>query len=204
MLDLGLFDFGQRKSFGLCGWGPEGWGPGGFGAAGASHDCTFQGPGASNKHHQNSTKGPPREREESMKIVAGEGKRRAKFCAPTLQGPPPPFGPPPPPSGPPTLRGPTFFQVWAPTPRGPTRKVHRMFSGLSRIKADWPKSNWPNSNWLTSEKHVGLSRIGLSRARPRRHPGDTPETPGRPPGDPRETSDGGSGEIERGFKRGGV
>ena len=33
----------------------------------------FQGPGLQ-KHHQNSTKGPPRE-EERMKIVAGEGNR---------------------------------------------------------------------------------------------------------------------------------
>ena len=52
----------------------------------ASHDspkaltCTFQDPGASN-----TTKIPrkdPQEREERMKIVAGEGKKRAKFCSP--------------------------------------------------------------------------------------------------------------------------
>ena len=55
------------------------------GAAGVPHDspraqtCTFQGPGLQ-KHQQNSTKGP-QERERRMKIVAGGGKKRAKFWA---------------------------------------------------------------------------------------------------------------------------
>ena len=88
-----------------------------------------------------------------------------------------------------TLPGPHLFLVWAPTLRGPELgptvaaetgltqfgpncKVHRIFSGLSRIKADWPKSNWPKSNWPNSnrpnsDKPVSLSRIGLNRAPPK-------------------------------------
>ena len=52
--------------------------------AAVSHDspgaqkCTFEGPGLQ-KHHQNSTRENHQEREERMKIVAGEGKKRAKF-----------------------------------------------------------------------------------------------------------------------------
>ena len=41
--------------------------------------CTFQGSGLQ-KHQQNSTKGP-QERERRMKIVAGKGRKRAKFWA---------------------------------------------------------------------------------------------------------------------------
>ena len=58
------------------------WRPGLVGPPG-SHDspraqmCTFQGSGLQ-KHQQNSTKGP-QERERRMKIVAGGGKKRAKF-----------------------------------------------------------------------------------------------------------------------------
>ena len=42
--------------------------------------CTFQGPGLQTTHHQNATK-RPQERERRMKIVAGGGKKRAKFWA---------------------------------------------------------------------------------------------------------------------------
>ena len=42
--------------------------------------CTFQGPGLQ-KHHKNSTKGPPREGEKNENIVVGEGEKRAKFWA---------------------------------------------------------------------------------------------------------------------------
>ena len=48
------------------------------------------------KHHQNSTRRPPREKK--MKIVAGEGKKREIFGPPTLRSP--------------TLRPPSFW-VWA-------------------------------------------------------------------------------------------
>ena len=67
-----MLNFGTTKSGALKG-------------AGVSHDspraqtCTFQHPGLQ-KHHQNLTKGP-QERERRMKIVAGEGKKRAKFWA---------------------------------------------------------------------------------------------------------------------------
>ena len=52
-------------------------------AAGASHDspraqtCTFQGPGLQ-KHHQNSTKGPPREGEKNENC-GGRGKKERNF-----------------------------------------------------------------------------------------------------------------------------
>ena len=54
--------------------------------------CTFHGPGAS--HHQNSTKGQ-QERERRKKIVAGRGKKKAKFWVFHFRPPPsgaPPFG----------------------------------------------------------------------------------------------------------------
>ena len=86
------------------------WSPGGPEAAGVSHDspraqtCTFEGPGLQS-HHQNSTKRPPREEEKNEN---SSGRRRKKKKREILG--PPPFGPP-------TLRGPTFFQVWACTLR---------------------------------------------------------------------------------------
>ena len=55
------------------------------GAAGVPHDnqraqtCTFERPGLQ-KHHQNSTRGPP-EREEKNEICGWRGKKRAKFWA---------------------------------------------------------------------------------------------------------------------------
>ena len=55
--------------------------------------CTFQGPGPS-KHHQNSTR-RHQKREDKMKIVAGEGKKREMLGLPPFGGPPfgaPPFG----------------------------------------------------------------------------------------------------------------
>ena len=64
---------------------------GGFEAAGASHDSPrtpnvhISGPRRF-KHHQNSTKGP-QEREERKRLVAGEGKKSAKFWAPHPSGP---------------------------------------------------------------------------------------------------------------------
>ena len=56
---------------------------GGPKAAGV-HMCTFHGSGLQ-KHHQNSTKGPP-ESEERKKIVAGEGKR-SEILGPAEGGP---------------------------------------------------------------------------------------------------------------------
>ena len=66
--------------------------------------CRVKGPGASNTP-KNSTEGPPREREERKKIVAGEGKS-AKFWAPHPSGPLRTLLLPPPPH---------FFRVWGPT-----------------------------------------------------------------------------------------
>ena len=79
----------------------------GFAAAGASHDnprtpnVHISGPRRF-KHHQNSTKGPPRERRKKENC-GGRGKESEMlgpppFGAPTLRGPPfgaPPFGPHP-------------------------------------------------------------------------------------------------------------
>ena len=60
--------------------------------------CTFDGPGAPNKHHQNSTRRPP-ERHKKSETVAGKGRKRAKFWAPHPSGPHPsgphPSGPHP-------------------------------------------------------------------------------------------------------------
>ena len=74
------------------------------------------------KHHQNSTRRPP-ERHKKSEMVAGEGKKRAKFWLPHPFGPPP-FGPPP--FGPPTLRAPPF----EPHPSGP-HPPGLCFSGLA-------------------------------------------------------------------------
>ena len=75
--------------------------------------CTFEGPGLQ-KHHQNSTRRPPRERRKN-EISGGREKKARNFgpshpSAPTLRAP---FGPPfflgsgPHPFGPPPLRAPT-------------------------------------------------------------------------------------------------
>ena len=63
------------------------------------------------KHHQNSTRRHP-DRHKKSEMVVGEGKKSAKFWAPTLRGPP--FGAPFSWDWGPTLRGPPFqtWQVW--------------------------------------------------------------------------------------------
>ena len=96
--------------------------------------CTYQGPGASN-----TTKIPrkdPQEREERKKIVAEEGKKSAKFWAPTFRRPHP-SGPPP--FGAPTLRGRPFLGLPPPARADhlPTLKTLRRHVGLKRC---WPKS----------------------------------------------------------------
>ena len=136
-------------------------GPGG--PAGASHDsprphtCTCQGPGLQ-KHHQNSTKGPPRERERKL---WRKGKKRE------ILGPPP-FGAPPfgaPLCLPKTKDGrvgggdfglsrTNLFE----SNKGPVG-LSRM--GLTRINTlAWPKSNWPESS------APGQKRSGLKAVRP--------------------------------------
>ena len=49
------------------------------GAAGVSHDCTFEGPGLQ-RHHQNSTRGPLRERRKK-EISGGRERKKAKYWA---------------------------------------------------------------------------------------------------------------------------
>ena len=91
--------------------------------------CTFERPGRF-KHHQNSTRGLPRERRKN-EICGGRGKKKREMLGP------PPFGDPflgastlraqpsgPPPFGAPTLRGPhpsgpSLFLGLAPHPSGP-------------------------------------------------------------------------------------
>ena len=51
-----------------------------------SQTCTFEGPGAIK--HQIPRKGPPEREEKTEKIVAGEGKKRAKFWAVQEKGGP--------------------------------------------------------------------------------------------------------------------
>ena len=88
--------------------------PAASGPPGLAHDspraqtCTFclRVP-ALQKHHQNSTSRHP-ERHKKSEMVAGEGKKSAKFWAPHPSGPHP-AGPHP--SGP-TLRGHPSGQVW--------------------------------------------------------------------------------------------
>ena len=76
--------------------------------------CTFQGTYAS-KHHQNSTRRPPK-RHRNSETVAGKGRKSAKFLAPpTLRGPT--FGAPPfwaPPFGAPPFAAPLFLGLGPP------------------------------------------------------------------------------------------
>ena len=124
------------------------------------------------RHHQNSTKGP--QEKEERKLWREEGKKSAKFWAPTLRGPtlrgstfsrfgaspfgPPPFFPPPfwaPPFWAPPFWAPPFWAppFGAPPFEGPTLcgpKIQHPKIGRSR---NWPKSkkkagrsrNWPKS-----------------------------------------------------------
>ena len=68
--------------------------PGGFGAAGVLHDnqraqtCTFEGPGL-DKHHQNSTRRPPREGRKERNF-RWEREKKAKFWAVRRRGGPVP------------------------------------------------------------------------------------------------------------------
>ena len=110
--------------------------------------CTFQGTGPSNTN-----KIPPQERERRKKIVAEEGKKRAKFWAPHPSGLHPsglhPSGPHPsgpPPFGAPTLRGPTLR---GPHPSGPPPFGPHPSPTLCRPKIQHPEigrsRNWPKS-----------------------------------------------------------
>ena len=114
---------------------------GGFGAAGASHDnprtpnVHISGPRRF-KHHQNSTKGPQKERKKKENC-GGRGKKERNFGLSTLVGS--------------TLVGSTLRGL---TVRGPTlrRRV-----GLKR---HWPEQVRPKQvNTFT-----GLNRSGLNRS----------------------------------------
>ena len=76
---------------------PEKVGARSGGAAGVSHDnqraqtCTLEHPGLQ-KHHQNSTRRPPRERRKNG-ITGGREKKRAKFWAVQRKGGPAEGGP---------------------------------------------------------------------------------------------------------------
>ena len=75
------------------------------------------------KHHQNSTKRPPREREERKKTVAGEGKKARNF-------------------GPPTLRAHhSGLHSSGLHSSGPHRKIGRSRNWPNSKKKSWPKSN---------------------------------------------------------------
>ena len=96
------------------------------------------------KHHQNSTKGPPREGEKNDNC-GGRVKKKARKCGPpTLRGP--------------TLRGSTLrgSTLQGPTLQGPTLccpKIQHPKIGRSR--------NWPKSK--LAEVEIGRSRIGRTR-----------------------------------------
>ena len=77
--------------------------------------------------------GPPRTphvREERMKTVAGEGKKREILGLPTLQGP--------------TVRG-RFFLGLGP-PFGPHHDTHSQIQ-MDLPKMEWPKMDWPKMDW---------------------------------------------------------
>ena len=114
------------------------------------------------------------EREKRIKTVAGEGKKNAKFWAPTLRGPT---------LRGPTLRGPHFFWVWPPNPLGlhhDTKNIGQKIGlakiGLAKIcfGQNWPGQNhdgqkwigqhWIGQNWSNQD---GQNGIGQSRSLPR-------------------------------------
>ena len=131
-LSLGVFSWNFG---GVCWRGPSNvhvW---------ALQTCAFQGPCASNTRR-------PQEREERKKIVAGEGKKSAKFWAPTLLGA--------------TLRGLVFAHPGGREGGGRIglveKNLYEIFLGLSRKKGPIGPSR------------IGLSRIGPSRACPNQSP----------------------------------
>ena len=115
----------------------------------------FPSPGPPGLHKTTPRKDPKTEKEE-RKLWREEGKKSAKFWAPTLRASKlrglHPSGPPP--FGASTLRATHFFLVWASTFRGPTLrgptlcgpKIQHLKIGRSR---NWPnskkKKNWPKS-----------------------------------------------------------
>ena len=123
---------------------------------GPRQTCTFQGPCAS-KHHQNSTKGPPRERRKKENC-GGEGNKSAKFWVPHPSVPHPsvphPSGPHLSGFGPPPFGGKTFG---APILRGPT------FVGLgSHLSGPTPKqAPIPFANFSFVPMLFFLSRLSF-------------------------------------------
>ena len=94
---------GWGPRVGSAGWrSPKGWAPqrvwewwdlpGLYTTVRELKSCTIEGSGVSNTNTTNISREPPEEREERMKIVAGEGKKRNFFCSPPFRASP--SGPP--------------------------------------------------------------------------------------------------------------
>ena len=114
------------------------------------------------KHHQKSTRRPPREGRKNENC-GGRGKKSAKFRAPTLRAPTLRGL---------TLRGPTFFCVWAPTLVAPLSMAPPWHTPDPKldwpklVKSGWPKRDWPKSvsscQACANKKTTGLCEIRIN------------------------------------------